>query len=429
MSMVVLLAEVEFELTAPAAVAAPEETHGTTGTLRPVAKNGRGEPWIPPSSLAGSFRASLSAESQADLMGEEPPPGGDALADAPAGTGQASPVRFLGTDVQLPEDRSVGTRSRTAIDPHRGAAAATLLRTEEYLPAGTVVRCYLRVDDARHHEAVTQALLCWRPVIGGRRTTGYGTTRTIAVRTAVVDLNTPHGRRLWLTHGGPELLRAAGPLELDPVPPATEDNLLLPVTHWRIGDALHIGTGDVPPQQPAPIVQGENGPPLIPGSTWKGVLRSRTAYILRSLGIHACEGLEKCCGTCPVCLTFGWSGDESGARGRLRFPDTQISGAKVTARQHVAVDRFTGGASEGLLFQERVVEEGRVRLAVHVDGGVGDIPPVARAALHLALWDLHDGVLGLGGGTTRGYGTLRCTAPQQLAALCADARKVLAHAR
>jgi CRISPR/Cas system CSM-associated protein Csm3 (group 7 of RAMP superfamily) len=37
----------------------------------------------------------------------------------------------------------------------------------------------------------------------------------------------------------------------------------------------------------------------------------------------------------------------------------------------------------------------------------GEVHPAVRAALRLALHDLHTGALGIGGGTTRGYGTLR----------------------
>jgi CRISPR/Cas system CSM-associated protein Csm3 (group 7 of RAMP superfamily) len=280
----------------------------------------------------------------------------------------------------------------------------------------------LRVDAPPHHDEVLEALLTWRPVIGGGRTTGHGTTRTLAVRSAVIDLSTTEGRRLWLTTGGPALFDAVGLREHE-LPRGAGPESCLPALHWHIVDPLHVGSGEHRSGESARLLRDHSGCPYVPGTSWKGLLRSRTAHILRSLGHDVCT--DTACGGCPVCVAFGWTGtDANGARGVLRFPDTPITTGEeqITERQHVAVNRFTGGAADALLFSEEVVEQGELTLNIGADG---TIPRSSRAALVLALCDLHDGIIGVGGGVTRGNGTLACTSTATLEALRNDARKVL----
>lgn len=433
MTASLLLAKIVLRLDTPASVAAPEQYDDKLiGIVREVARDGWGDPWIPPSSLAGSFRAHVRAtsgpEAERLLMGYE---------EERTTRGRPSPVRFLGTRLDKP---TLASRTRTAIDPHRAAAATGLLHTHELLQPGCLITCWIQVDAPEHHQAVLDHLATWNPVIGGGRTTGHGTTTTVSLHQAVLDLTTGEGRRLWLTHGGPALFEAAAlrPVALEQARADADTRTVLPALTWRVVDALHIGNGTM---DPAPAPDGATGPqvarllrdhtktPYVPGTAWKGLLRHRTAYILRSTGHEACRGLNDTCGTvpvCQVCQVFGWTGkDGGGARGVLRFPDTPLRDATVVQRQHVALDRFTGGAAEGLLYTQEVAESGTLTLAIGTDRDTDALPAPALAALTLALQDLHDGLIGLGQGTTRGQGTLRCTQPDILARLASEARATL----
>lgn len=434
MNEVMLFAEVELELTGYAAVGASESTlQSTQSPWQPIARDGWGDAWIPPSSLAGSFRAHLG-EAAAELMGEEPEDKNEKNAKG----GRASCIRFLGTELTVP-GHNLPLRGQTAIDRRRAAAGATLLRNKEYLPPGTRLLCRLRVDGAAHHEPVLTALRTWRPVIGGGRSTGHGTTRTRSIAYSTLDLGTAEGRRTWLTRGGPELFAKTHTLQ----PEVVEQRPLIRA-HWELAEALHIGGGskahstgagadDQCPEadgadrsaEPACLLRDHRRRPYIPGSTWKGILRGRCAYILDSLGLLPdCDGG---CGTCALCTAFGWAGDDTdegetvGARSRLRFTDSPVTEPRIAVRNHVALDRTTGGAAPGLLFSEEVVESGRLTLEVYAEA---DIPEDVLAALHLALYDLHTGAVGIGGGTTRGQGTLRCVNAADL-----EAQRVLATLR
>lgn len=90
------------------------------------------------------------------------------------------------------------------------------------------------------------------------------------------------------------------------------------------------------------------------GSRWKGILRSRVEYIGRSLGLAICGADDEAtwdgCGACGGCDVF--SSSATGA-GRWAFHATDLSpGAPIRKRQCVAIDRFTGGASDQKLLEE-----------------------------------------------------------------------------
>jgi CRISPR/Cas system CSM-associated protein Csm3 (group 7 of RAMP superfamily) len=415
---VILFAEAAFELTTPASVTAPERLERDSSLPQPVALDGWGNPWIPPTSLAGSFRAHLAPAAADLLMGTEAD-----HTDGPDGAdgqppGRPSVVRFLHTEVHLPNTPFVH-RTRTAIERHRAAARATTLRTRQYLPPGTRLLCRIRADGAEHHPAILAALRTWNPVIGGERSTGSGVTRSLGIRYTTLDLATPEGRRTWLTQGGPRLFTSTHRLDQAP---ALASQAPLIRAQFEIVDALHTATGDAtastaaaPGERasaPALLARDHQKRPMVPATTWKGLLRSQCEYILGSLGLPVCVSSDGTCGRCPVCTAFGWSSnghddaETVGARALLSFHDTPVTDPVIEIRQHVALDRISGGASDGLLYAEEVAASGSLTLEIHT---TADIPPLVTAALHLALHDLHTGRLGVGGGTTRGYGTLRRT--------------------
>lgn len=154
---------------------------------------------------------------------------------------------------------------------------------------------------------------------------------------------------------------------------------------------------------------------VLPGTGLKGLLRSRTEYILRSVGAEPAPCLDRRCGPCWTCTVFGHGGGQDtdarsvGARALVRVPDVVVVDPVEVVRQHVAVDRFTGGAQEGLLYAVEALESGTFDLVVEPLGaGLGGARAAeVRALLRLALEDLDDGLAGIGAGVARGYGSVR----------------------
>jgi CRISPR/Cas system CSM-associated protein Csm3 (group 7 of RAMP superfamily) len=410
---------------APTGVAAPE--------ARPIADLDRGDeipiplaagpsgPWIPGTSVAGSLRAHLGADADR-VMGSPPPRPADQDEDDQL---TPSALRILGTRVDLPEGAAAEVRRSTRINRRRAAAEPMTFRAVERLPADTTITVWMRLDDDGMWSALSQALATWRPVVGGGLTRGFGLTHLAELRHGLLDLGRLDHLEWWLTLGGPQLTDRVVDDCLD-LAPAERQSLMM---RWTVADALHCGNGELSDSTPqVALITRSGARPVVPGSTWKGVLRSRVEYILASCGRPVCSSAT--CATCAACVLFGHAADTDrsdgaspggdGRRGLLAFADSLISHAgggtppAPVERTHVAVDRITGGARDKLLYTEQVIDTGQLSLTTYF---LDALPPWGRGLLLLALRDIHDGHVAIGGGTTRGQGTLRLADPSDLAGL------------
>jgi CRISPR/Cas system CSM-associated protein Csm3 (group 7 of RAMP superfamily) len=409
---------IDLELESAGGVTAPE----TDDVIDlPLAHDADRNPYVPPASLAGGLRSHFGDDAE-ELLG--PGPGQGGAGDGPVGS---SPLWLLGSEVLLPDGAGPFTVQSTAIDPHRAAAQVSTLRTRQLLPAGTTIRCFLRLKPELTTRAV-DTIVSWRPVVGRGRTSGAGRARVTAVGWRRLDLRSRTGPSDWLLGGRAglfptDLTRYDGH-RLVPArarPPALRLEL-------QVMDALAVGARTDGQLRLLRTTSGAGGgTPVIPGTTWKGVLRSRCAYILRSCGGPICDppppvpgrrpAPHRPCGACPICRLFGYTssdalrGEPVGRAGQLELSDTVLADAPpLRVRNHVAIDRFTGGARDGLLFTQQVVVAGTATLEIHARQPLADGD---RGLLLLAIRDIDEGYLGIGGATTRGCGTLRLTAPSR----------------
>ncbi len=366
------------------------------------------QPWIPGSGLAGSLRSHLRRYPTTDgttldtkLMGSRPPQNkGEET--------EASRLWFLGTQFTPDNGREtaeVVTVGQTAIDRHRSAAAANPLRFSRQVVSGGTLTAYLRFDGVLTDDDL-RALAAWRPAIGRDRSTGSGQARLTGLTHGRIDPATDEGLAIWLRHDGPTLVEAVATTPV-PVPATTRDPAGWLTATFTIEDGLLIG--DFAVAGPA-MSRTRGGQPIIPGSTWKGIFRSRVEYIIRSLGSVACDQVSGC-DERPVCEVFG----HEGSRGLLIFHDSLVTGSTSETRTHVAIDRVTGGARDGQLFTDTPQTGGRVTLRIDVMDDRNDALPswVRKALLHV-VQDLHDGLIGVGARSTRGFGTLRLAEPVEL---------------
>jgi len=95
-------------------------------------------------------------------------------------------------------------------------------------------------------------------------------------------------------------------------------------------------------------------------------------------------------------------------------------------RTRIATDRFTGGVLDGALYEVEALEAGTFtiqveELTVLAEERLAEI----RAVLRLVLADLDDGIVGIGAGVARGYGSVKVVPDSGLPSV-AEARGVLA---
>lgn len=375
---------------------------------RDVLLDANGQPWIPGSTLAGSLRAHLAAsDPPADikLMGARPP-----RDQAQAAQLEASPLWIVGAifkptapDGQASGDAVVETAGQTAIDRWRGAARPGSLRISRLAASGGELNVYLRHDAGPGKAPLSgedlALIASWRPAVGRDRTRGGGRARLTELWYGMVDPATPDGARTWLTHQGPQLFEAVA---TTPVPCRADDEPWLEA-EFEIVDGLLVGDSQTGPLASPRTRQGR---PLIPGSGWKGIIRSRVEFILRSrYGEHAACDTQTGCGHCAVCAVFG----HHGQRGALAFRDSYIEDwGQEPKRTHVGIDRVSGGSRDALLFETMPVTAGRLRLQIDE---LKPASPWARNVIRHVLRDIDDGLIGVGSRTTRGVGTLRLLMP------------------
>ncbi len=355
-------------------------------------RDNAGRPALPPSSLAGSFRAGIDEAARKLLMGQEKTKNGKP-------DFRASALWFLGTRITGVEDGQpeIRRRTATAVDRNRRAARNHGSHDVEEVYDTETIQLYLR-----HEGDPAEALRLlgkWRVTIGGGISTGLGHAEVTAISYRTLDLSHPADllARVSLRDAGPDALDALLQGGTDHKVTAEESPTLLEAT-IRI-DGLNLPTQNLKDQ-----LRPEDH--WFHGTRWKGTLRGRVEYIGRSLGLDVCGAEDqqwRGCGRCSVCEVFG-SG-ETGA-GRWSFHFTPLKPGHPAGRTRNAIDRFTGGVAEKKLFPEKTMTS-RARLVIGQLRDVEEHHAWVLKALLLALRDLQEGYLGIGGRTSTGLGSVQ----------------------
>ena len=143
---------------------------------------------------------------------------------------------------------------------------------------------------------------------------------------------------------------------------------------------------------------------LIPASSIKGAISHRTTYHynkIKNLYIGNDEAMKS------IKEIFGEAKntkkDIEGSKGKILISDCYKEDNKNTkVFDHVSIDRFTGGAIDGALFQEKTISDNReytieILLSKEIQGD-------ELKAFESSLNDICNGMLPLGGMTTKGHG-------------------------
>jgi CRISPR-associated RAMP protein (TIGR02581 family) len=205
--------------------------------------------------------------------------------------------------------------------------------------------------------------------------------------------------------------------------------------------ALHIGAGqaaDVLTPSDMPLTRDGRGRPYVPGSSFRGVLRSGLESLLRGLGgegLRVCDPLDKehSCSeevkreraklkpgelteerslslawglSCEVCKLFGHSFFAS----RVRIADltlvSDLAEAPVYTRDGVGLDRDLRCAAGGILYNfEALSAAARFDLRMEVDNALDHELGLLLTGLDL----FKEGFATLGGKSSRGLGAVDIT--------------------
>lgn len=382
-------------------------------------------PYLPVTGLAGALRPHLGSSARRWLgpePGEFEETTGEQSIDPEKRRGA---LQFLGT---LPIASSVSQRGTTRVDRDRAAASKGSLRTEQWAEPAVVT--VVALHEGPRDAALLAKLASWKPVLGRSRSTGLGRALISAVTSAEIDLTDGVQLRWWLFERD-QWLRGSGPLPDGVAEQVDTDSGQTDGAVWDLQfetvERVHVGTGELETYEGRNALSALRtradaarpaGVLTVPGSTWKGVFRHRAETILVLTGATEAQ---------RVAIANGLFGSAGSGRGLLAFSDTPARGLKTAIRRHVAIDRFTGGArNSALVTVLSIPEREQLSLAIR---SADPLTPAVRGLLAHVVHDLDDGLIGIGGHATRGYGTVKVTdaartslgqlAPVDLAALTA----------
>ncbi len=445
---------------------------GDADTDLALAVNGQGDYYIPGTSLAGALRGWMGRSQDVNAL----------WGFQDKTNGHASFIIIEDAPVTLPHAMTIEIREGVGIDRHTGTAADKIKYSRAILPKGVTFPLKITLDcqtDQSPHELwnLLFALENGDIRIGAAKTRGLGKVSLQVTTIEKHDLNNAQGLFNSLLQQNlqqdwqqikQETINHLGAY-------TSPSRLSLDIT-WKPRDPVMVkAEGDGIAVDILPLVSQATGKAhfVIPGSSIKGVLRTHAERIVRTLlgidfdqkekgkskfseqiklskanksielvdvifgsaeksqgknseGKIASLTIDDCYATISM-NPSNWSAIENATSMAVENLKPLVNTAigKTESRyktlqpaMHVAVDRWTGGAADGMLYSvlEPIgVEWNPISIQVDLERlkkyGEDNVKP-AIALLLLVLWDFADRKIPIGYGTNRGMGTVEVTEMQ-----------------
>lgn len=275
--------------------------------------------------------------------------------------------------------------------------------------------------------------------LGAKTNRGFGKLSLSDVKTAEFDFSdsatkTERAREwlAWEKNGQPdEGYSDFGPQKLREAPSLGPEYMTV-AARFKLPAAMLIRAYSADPAAPdvAPMAihprgtEKGDGIPVVPGTSWSGVLRHSLRHIARDMGaLQPMEALTN--------ALFGrvivdnerdthrkrmqGQREKSSFASNIVIEESRLEGSHCLNYTRNAIDRFTGGVVESKLFTERLAVGGSlglkclIRKTFYEDDSLpaGLSPEACAGALLLALLDIGNGIEPVGGSTSVGRGILR----------------------
>lgn len=250
--------------------------------------------------------------------------------------------------------------------------------------------------------------------LGMKKRRGFGRCKVTGWQVWDFDLTNPQQCREWLEfdhwtkgflatahHQGTSIADLLS-VTLDP----SEDQrkrLILKAT-FSLDGSLLIRSGQSSTGKAPDVVHlKSNGKPVVSGTSLAGVLRHRAERIVKTLQSTPSKGEPSL-----VKALFGDidEGEKPAQASRLIVHEAEIKESHDMVQNRIAIDRFTGGAYHGALFDEQPVW-GNNNTEITIELELRDPQEYEIGLLLLLLKDLWTGDLPVGGESSIGRGRLK----------------------
>lgn len=385
----------ELELTSPAHLGCGRDDEESD---QPLITDQDGQPYLPGTSLAGLLRHQLDRKDAEKLFGPES-----------QSDDELEQSRLLFSDCPVITIPATELREGVAINGTTGIAADKTKYDFELLPVGTKFALKFElllpkeVERADKLKALTGKLLVRLEeggiLLGARSQRGFGDCRVTESQEAYwqverYDFNDLDGLLAWMgaAQVRSEKLKSGRDWAREVV---AEDSHFEVRLRLRVQGGILIGSGghgadEADKSHLHRQKAGGTLEPILAGTSLAGVLRHRCEKILNTLHIPQDEF--------SVSELFGSIKERS----KVRVWESPIANGQTLRHSRVRIDPWTGGAAETALYTQDVHYGGEVEIRLALRDG----KPAERALLVLALRDLAEGALRVGGQSGAGRGRL-----------------------
>lgn len=142
-----------------------------------------------------------------------------------------------------------------------------------------------------------------------------------------------------------------------------------------------------------------NKKPVVPGSSWAGIIRKQVNYYN---DILAKQGYEY-----DIDKWFGYVYEEETKASSIIIEESTIENSKQFILKRNKIDRFSGGSAESALYNEEAVFNGELSLKIKINKNIGtEKNTYIIGLISLVIKDIANGLLAVGGQTAIGRGIL-----------------------
>lgn len=373
----------------------------------PVQKDWNGLPMILGTSIAGVFRKEFDKARVADIFGQD---NGSKVIVSNAllldDKGNVCEELLLEKSDFLKIFENLPVREHVKINS-KGTAENGAKFDEEVVYKGSRFKFSIELIEEQKEVFEEILDLLSNPAfrLGGGSSRGFGKLKVVEIKTAFVDL--------WQYSSS--LNQALGETYTSTLQESAAKHTkytlkIKPDDFFMFGSGFGDSDADMTPvfEQTVDYEQGKltDRQILIPASGIKGALAHRTTYhynLLKKFYIGNPEARSS------IPEIFGEAKNSKqnidGSKGKILISDcfkTFDKTKQTKTFDHVSIDRFTGGAMDGALFQEKTIaDNGWYEIEILLEK-IDDETIVK--AFECALKDIATGMLPLGGATTKGHG-------------------------
>lgn len=310
-------------------------------------------------------------------------------------------------------------REHTKID-HRGATGSSKDYSkfdEEVVYKGSRFKFSLEMieDDRKSFEDILALLSSQSFRLGGGSTKGFGKFKIEEIKTDSFDINS------YTVYSSSLNYELSNIHKIEDMKSTTHTAYTLKITpddFFMFGSGFGDSDADMTPVYEK-IIEYDKGKLsnkmiLIPASSIKGALSHRTAFCY-NISIEGATIESKTAkvdeNNDAVKAIFGHKKEfaedkktELGQKAKILSSDCFRTDSKeIKTFDHVAIDRFTGGAINGALFQEKTIaQKDEWEIEILVENSLKGTEYLK--AFKCSLDDICSGMLALGGATTKGHG-------------------------